>query len=96
LLTKWLQTVVITGGSEGLGKAVACQLAEKGANVVIVARTLQKLQESMEAIRVSSCLSCFLMPFIDASLRAPQPTSASRGSTTSVLTSRNPKNANES
>jgi 3-dehydrosphinganine reductase len=49
-----LQTVVITGGSEGMGKAVACQLAEKGANVVIVARTLQKLQESMEAIRVSS------------------------------------------
>ncbi|KAL4886540.1 hypothetical protein BJY04DRAFT_177873 [Aspergillus karnatakaensis] len=48
------RTVVITGGSEGLGKAVACQLAEKGANVVIVARTLQKLQESMEAIRGSA------------------------------------------
>jgi hypothetical protein len=56
-----LQTVVITGGSEGMGKAVACQLAEKGANVVIVARTLQKLQESMEAIRVSSHHSPFVM-----------------------------------
>ncbi|KAL2818279.1 3-ketodihydrosphingosine reductase tsc10 [Aspergillus granulosus] len=48
------KTVVITGGSEGMGKAVACQLAEKGANIVIVARTLQKLQDSMEAIRASA------------------------------------------
>ncbi|KAL2871983.1 3-dehydrosphinganine reductase [Aspergillus lucknowensis] len=48
------RTVVITGGSEGMGKAAACQLAERGANVVIVARTLQKLQESMEAIRGSA------------------------------------------
>ncbi|KAL2818965.1 hypothetical protein BDW59DRAFT_151693 [Aspergillus cavernicola] len=48
------KTVVITGGSEGMGKAVACQLAEKGANIVIVARTLQKLQESIEAVRGSA------------------------------------------
>ncbi|RDW76497.1 3-dehydrosphinganine reductase [Aspergillus mulundensis] len=48
------RTVVITGGSEGMGKAVACQLAEKGANVVIVARTLQKLEEAMEAIKASA------------------------------------------
>ncbi|KAL4958993.1 3-dehydrosphinganine reductase [Aspergillus stella-maris] len=45
------RTVVITGGSEGMGKAVACQLAEKGANVVIVARTLQKLDEALEAVK---------------------------------------------
>ncbi|KAL4786060.1 hypothetical protein BJX76DRAFT_141899 [Aspergillus varians] len=48
------RTVVITGGSEGMGKAVACQLAEKGANVVIVARTVQKLEEAMEAIKGSA------------------------------------------
>ncbi|KAL3473323.1 hypothetical protein BJX99DRAFT_234054 [Aspergillus californicus] len=48
------KTVVITGGSEGMGKAAACQLAEKGANIVIVARTLQKLQETIEAIRGSA------------------------------------------
>lgn len=35
-----------------MGKAVACQLAEKGANVVIVARTVQKLREALEAIKV--------------------------------------------
>ncbi|KAL6239921.1 3-ketodihydrosphingosine reductase tsc10 [Aspergillus navahoensis] len=48
------RTVVITGGSEGMGKAVACQLAQKGANVVIVARTLQKLEEAIEAIKGSA------------------------------------------
>jgi 3-dehydrosphinganine reductase len=49
-----LQTVVITGGSEGMGKSVACQLAQKGANIVIVARTLQKLEDAIEAIKVRS------------------------------------------
>ncbi|KAL4816423.1 3-ketodihydrosphingosine reductase tsc10 [Aspergillus spinulosporus] len=48
------RTVVITGGSEGMGKAVACQLAQKGANIVIVARTLQKLEEAIEAIKGSA------------------------------------------
>ncbi|KAI9924800.1 3-dehydrosphinganine reductase [Aspergillus wentii] len=45
------RTVVITGGSDGMGKAVACQLSEKGANVVIVARTLKKLQVSIEGVK---------------------------------------------
>ncbi len=35
-----------------MGRAVACQLAEKGANVVIVSRTVQKLEEALEAIKV--------------------------------------------
>ncbi|KAL4917640.1 hypothetical protein BDW62DRAFT_183556 [Aspergillus aurantiobrunneus] len=48
------RTVVITGGSEGMGKAVACQLAQKGANVVIVARTVQKLKEAMDVIKGSA------------------------------------------
>jgi 3-dehydrosphinganine reductase len=47
-----LQTIVVTGGSDGMGKAVACQLAEKGANIVIVARTVHKLREALEAIKV--------------------------------------------
>lgn len=47
-----LQTVVITGGSEGMGKEVAVQLAEKGANVVIVARTVKKLEAALESIKV--------------------------------------------
>ncbi|KAL4894040.1 hypothetical protein BDV59DRAFT_176727 [Aspergillus ambiguus] len=48
------RTVVITGGSEGMGKAAACQLAAKGANVVIVARTVQKLQGAIEDIKHSA------------------------------------------
>ncbi|KAL2858280.1 hypothetical protein BJX68DRAFT_228290 [Aspergillus pseudodeflectus] len=67
------RTVVITGGSEGMGKAVACQLAEKGANVVIVARTLQKLQESMEAIRGSATnVSKQRFHYISADLTQPE------------------------
>ncbi|KAF9890298.1 3-dehydrosphinganine reductase [Aspergillus nanangensis] len=48
------RTVVITGGSEGMGKAAACQLAAKGANVVIVARTVQKLQDALQDIKRSA------------------------------------------
>lgn len=47
------QTVVITGGSDGMGRAVACQLAEKGAHVVIVARTVKKLEDALVGIKVS-------------------------------------------
>ncbi|KAF3061091.1 3-ketodihydrosphingosine reductase tsc10 [Daldinia childiae] len=39
------RTVLITGGSRGLGLNAARQLAEKGANVIIVARNEAKLQE---------------------------------------------------
>ncbi|KAE8149293.1 3-ketodihydrosphingosine reductase tsc10 [Aspergillus avenaceus] len=48
------RTVVITGGSDGMGKAVACQLAAKGANVVIVARTVKKLQEALDDVKASA------------------------------------------
>lgn len=48
-----------------MGKAVACQLSEKGANVVIVARTLKKLQVSIEGVKVG-CLIHALFAFIDA------------------------------
>ncbi|KAM3067240.1 hypothetical protein ACMFMG_005394 [Clarireedia jacksonii] len=42
------KTVAITGGSRGMGLEVARQLAEKGANVVIIARDAKKLQEGVE------------------------------------------------
>lgn len=35
-----------------MGKAVAIQLAEKGANVVIVARTVKKLEDTVEMMKV--------------------------------------------
>ncbi|KAI5287672.1 3-dehydrosphinganine reductase [Ascosphaera aggregata] len=45
------KTVVITGGSDGLGKSIAVQLSQKGANVIIVARNKQKLAQALEEIQ---------------------------------------------
>lgn len=44
---------IVTGGSDGTGLAAARRLAEKWANVVIVARTKSKLLEGVEHIKVS-------------------------------------------
>jgi 3-dehydrosphinganine reductase len=46
------QCVVITGGSDGMGKAVALELSEKGANVIIVARTVSKLLTAIDEMKV--------------------------------------------
>lgn len=45
---------LITGGSEGLGLAIAKQLVRRGARVTLVARTLSKLQAAEEAVLQSS------------------------------------------
>ncbi|KAI1813951.1 NAD(P)-binding protein [Poronia punctata] len=45
------RTVLITGGSRGTGLAAACQLAAKGANIVIVARDRDKLIQGLEQIQ---------------------------------------------
>lgn len=44
-----------------MGKAVACQLAAKGANVVIVARTPSKLESALGTIKVGGILTFVLM-----------------------------------
>ncbi|KAF2972140.1 hypothetical protein GQX73_g1369 [Xylaria multiplex] len=45
------KTVIITGGSRGMGLAVAHKLAAKGANVVIVARDKDKLREGIAYVK---------------------------------------------
>lgn len=49
-----MQTILLTGGSQGMGRGLAKLLAEKGANVVIVARNQQKLEEALSYISVGS------------------------------------------
>ncbi len=47
------KNVLITGGSQGLGLALAELLAAKGANVTICSRTESKLREAVEQVKVS-------------------------------------------
>ena len=44
----------ITGGSEGIGLAVAKQMAQAGANVVIISRNAQKLESALKEIKKSA------------------------------------------
>ena len=45
------RVAVVTGGSEGIGKATAISLAREGANVTILARTQSKLESALQEIR---------------------------------------------
>ncbi|WZH46630.1 hypothetical protein QYS62_007719 [Fusarium acuminatum] len=48
------RTILITGGSRGLGLAAACQLAGKGANVAIGARDPEVLKEALAQVEKSA------------------------------------------
>jgi 3-dehydrosphinganine reductase len=48
------RTAVVTGGSQGLGLAIAKLLASRGANVVIVAQDLRKLEAAVNEIKASA------------------------------------------
>ncbi|MCJ1228977.1 hypothetical protein MMC12_005641 [Toensbergia leucococca] len=48
------RTIVITGGSQGTGRSAARILAQKGANVLIVARTVQTLKDALEDISAAA------------------------------------------
>ena len=40
------KTAIVTGGSRGIGKSIARELALEGVDVVVAARTLEPLEES--------------------------------------------------
>jgi NAD(P)-dependent dehydrogenase (short-subunit alcohol dehydrogenase family) len=44
------QTVVIVGGSSGIGRGAATALLDRGASVVLVARSIDKLREASDAL----------------------------------------------
>ncbi|KAG8169758.1 hypothetical protein KVR01_000503 [Diaporthe batatas] len=67
------RTVLITGGSQGTGREAAHQLAQRGANVVIVARDAKKLEHALQYIS-SGAASPETQRFhhISADLTAPE------------------------
>src|SRR6185503_4847914 len=44
------QTALVTGASQGLGRAIALAFGKSGANVACVARNATKLKETVDAI----------------------------------------------
>ena len=49
------KTAIITGGTQGLGFGIACALAAYGANVVITARTVAKVEDAAADLNENYC-----------------------------------------
>ena len=47
------RVVIITGGSRGIGRAIALGLGEAGANVVVAARKPESLEEAVAAVQAT-------------------------------------------
>ena len=60
------KTVIITGGSEGVGAAAARMFAEAGANLILVARNKKNLDAIAEELRSKTRVEVFAMDVADA------------------------------
>ncbi len=60
------KTVIITGGSEGVGAAAARMFAEHGANLVLVARGKRKLEKIADELRSKTRVEIIAMDVSDA------------------------------
>ena len=61
------KTVLITGGSEGVGAAAARLFADAGANLMLVARTRKNLEAVADELRDRTKVEIFAMDVTDAS-----------------------------
>jgi 3-dehydrosphinganine reductase len=64
LTTDAVQTVLLIGASEGMGLSVAKILAQKGANIVIVSRNVEKLESALQEIKVIDHLVYISRPIL--------------------------------
>ncbi|WP_070119740.1 2,4-dienoyl-CoA reductase [Bacillus marinisedimentorum] len=55
------KTVIVTGGSSGIGRAMAQTFLEKGANVVITGRNAEKLDKAKQELGISDRLGTVQM-----------------------------------
>ena len=60
------KTVIVTGGSEGVGAAAARQFAEAGANLMLVARNKKNLDSIANELRDKTRVEIFAMDVSDA------------------------------
>lgn len=60
------KTVIITGGSEGVGAAAARKFADAGANLMLVARNKKNLEVIAEELREKTQVEVFAMDVSDA------------------------------
>ena len=60
------KTVIITGGSQGVGAATARKFAAAGANLMLVARGKRKLETIAEELRDKTRVEIFAMDVSDA------------------------------
>jgi 3-oxoacyl-[acyl-carrier protein] reductase len=49
------QTVLVTGGSKGIGRAICLALAMEGANIIIAARNESKINEIVDKLKKMGC-----------------------------------------
>ena len=57
------QTILVTGASRGIGKALATKLGQQGAQIIALARTVGGLEELDDAIQASGGKPALLIPF---------------------------------